>query len=657
MGLEEAEDAQAAVVCVMAAPFMMSVQCVFCEQAAPSVACDMHTSRADIIPLRSTGSCMSTLNVRYAPTCSSSTFAALSSFLLLSTKGAKGCLVLVTQLSFAIVFCANSRSKMKQHHCWYLSVALFLGFNVAPLVYGFSPLQIGSPPSRYISTDRYAAEFLGTATRFSETNGDDSVEEVLDSTHDMETNSVIHPSFSSSEPIDGIQQTKQTNQKDKDLLLEDERTLYQILEVSPLATRDEIKKRYVKLARETHPDATVGLSPEERSEKEVLFTEVAAAWGILSDKRERQRYDRSLKAKEFTRNVERVAGDYVDTGAKTVSRVLESLFQATSGTEATSFDDAVQQVRETREVMRAENEEKELRRRAKTSAQNVNVVSAIASAINQGRKFTRAIDRYELLKKSRELEQISMEEIERSMAIKGELANVMNKRLSLSLRTPNSALTSSEALKLLDGLNTIDSVTLLESIRRKHPLINHINCLEEIENEYADKLGDQTEAQQQLTEMKEALWKADLKAQEAVEAEKAARRALEEAQRQVITTRKELMDWNRDYADAECQHRRTTQEMEKISLALERKQERVRTALRRKEEEVLDVPVTSNNESLDAQGLGLSDLERLRKEEGYLRAESNRLDDRAKRLRSRARKLKRRCEELKAEEERSSLGN
>lgn len=542
--------------------------------------------------------------------------------------------------------------QMKQRS-WYLSVALFLVFNVAPsvLVNGFSPLPIGSPPSGYISTGRHAVDVWGRGS--SETDGDDLVEVVLDSIHDMETNSVVDPSFSSSEPVNG---THEMRQKDKDMLLEDERTLYQILEVSPLATRDEIKRRYVELARETHPDATVGLSPKERSEKEILFTEVAAAWRILSDKRERQRYDRSLKAKEFTRNVERVAGNYVETGAKTVSRVLESLFQSTSGPEVPSFDDAVQQVRETREVMRAENEVKELRR-AKASAKNVDVVGAIASAINRGRKFTRAMDRYELLKKSRELEQISMEEIERSMAIKGELANVMNKRLSLSLRTPNSALTSSEALKLLDGLNTIDSVSLLESIRRKHPLINHINCLEEIENEYADKLGEQTEAQRRLTEMKEALWKADLKAQEAVRAEEAARRALEEAQRQVIATRKELMDWNRNYADAECQHRKTTQEMEKVSLALERKQERVRTALRRKEEEVLDVFVTSNNETLDAQGLGLSDLERLRKEEGYLRAESNRLDDRAKRLRSTARKLKRRCEELKAAEERSSLGN
>lgn len=243
----------------------------------------------------------------------------------------------------------------------------------------------------------------------------------------------------------------------------------------------------------------------------------------------------------------------------------------------------------------------------------------------------------------------SMEEIERSMAIKGELANVMNKRLSLSLRTPNSALTASEALKLLDGLNTVDSVTLLESIQRKHPVIHDINCLEEVENEYAEKLRDHTEAQQQLTEMKEALWKADLKAQAAMEAEKAARLALEEAQREVIATRQDLMNWNRSYSSAEWQHRKTSQEMEKVSLALERKQEKVRTALRRKEEEVLNVPASDDSETLDS--LGLSDLERLRKEEGYLRAESKRLDDRAKRLRSRARKLKKRCEELKEEEE------
>lgn len=232
--------------------------------------------------------------------------------------------------------------------------------------------------------------------------------------------------------------------QEKDMLLEDQRTLYEILGASQDATRDELKKRYVMLARETHPDATVGLSPAEREEKEVLFTEVAAAWRILSDKRERKRYDRSLVAKEFTRNVEQVAGEYADkvarTAAPAVSRVLETLFRARRGNSATSLDAAAKQVREAREAREREvrvREEREAKARQVRAArareeanearsgetewngqqqqqwrqqdrqqQEVDVRAAIASAINQGKKFNRAIDRIELLKKSRELEQM-----------------------------------------------------------------------------------------------------------------------------------------------------------------------------------------------------------------------------------------------------------
>lgn len=276
---------------------------------------------------------------------------------------------------------------MKQH--WRRYLALFLCFNVNPraLVYGFAPLPTATACQGYISTALYSADVFGTSNVMGD-KGDD----------------VNDP------PMNGA--SKQNTSKEKDMLLEDERSLYEILGASPDATRDELKKLYVKLARETHPDATVGLGPEERSEKEVLFTEVAAAWRILSDKRERQRYDRSLKAKEFTRNVERVAGDYADrvarTAAPAVSRVLESLFQSTTGPSAPSLDDAARQVRETRQVMRAESEVKDARR-VKYKAANgkkVDVVTAIASAISNGRKFTQAINRYDLLNKSRELEQM-----------------------------------------------------------------------------------------------------------------------------------------------------------------------------------------------------------------------------------------------------------
>ena len=175
----------------------------------------------------------------------------------------------------------------------------------------------------------------------------------------------------------------------------------------------------------------------------------------------------------------------------------------------------------------------------------------------------------------------------------------------------------------------------------KQPLIRDINCLQEAEKDFDDKLQAQLQAEKQVEQTREALWKADTKARGAVEKEMEARRALEEAQREVIATRQALLDWKNIYEKAENQHRKATHDVDKVSLTLMRKQERVRTALRRKEEEVLDL-----HESASLDTLGISDLERLRKEEEYLRAESTRLDDRVKRLRSRARKLKRRSGQL-----------
>jgi chromosome segregation ATPase len=236
----------------------------------------------------------------------------------------------------------------------------------------------------------------------------------------------------------------------------------------------------------------------------------------------------------------------------------------------------------------------------------------------------------------------SLNEVEKSIAIKGELANVMNKRLGLSLRIPNSAISSSEALKLLEGLNTVDSVTLLEAVRLKQPLIHDINCLQMAEKDFDDKHQVQLQAEKQMEQTREALWRADTKARQAVEKEIEARRALEEAKREVIATRQALLDWKNIYDSAENQHRKATHDVDKVSLALMRKQERVRTALRRKEEEGLGL-----QESASSDTLCLADIERLRKEEEYLRAESARLEDRVKRLRSRARKLRRRSEQMK----------
>lgn len=70
---------------------------------------------------------------------------------------------------------------------------------------------------------------------------------------------------------------------------------YRILSVAKTATPEEIKKAYLKLARDNHPDRF--RDPEERAQADRRFQLITEAYNQLRDDRLRREYDRTLDRK------------------------------------------------------------------------------------------------------------------------------------------------------------------------------------------------------------------------------------------------------------------------------------------------------------------------------------------------------------------------
>ena len=64
---------------------------------------------------------------------------------------------------------------------------------------------------------------------------------------------------------------------------------YEILKVSPKASRTEIKSAYRRLARKLHPDKNQGSEETARA-----FAQIAEAWEVLGDAKSRSIYDKRL---------------------------------------------------------------------------------------------------------------------------------------------------------------------------------------------------------------------------------------------------------------------------------------------------------------------------------------------------------------------------
>lgn len=111
-------------------------------------------------------------------------------------------------------------------------------------------------------------------------------------------------------------------------VIKEDRTLYEILGAPATATRAELKMKYVKLAKLSHPDAQISRNSglESLGTSNIPdFNEIASAWRILGDAKLRKRYDRDLRAKAFAEAAERFASKNLEKAAPAVASMMDNV--------------------------------------------------------------------------------------------------------------------------------------------------------------------------------------------------------------------------------------------------------------------------------------------------------------------------------------------
>lgn len=156
--------------------------------------------------------------------------------------------------------------------------------------------------------------------------------------------SLVTLRFNENDPFDDIRVTnaidedvpsdlpKDIQQDTVDETLHKEKTLYEILGADPTATRAELKRCYVLLAKATHPDALIGRSNNanvDGSPPMEDFNDIAAAWRILGDAKLRKRYDFDLKAKAFADEAQRSLNEKLEEAAPVIASMVDNVAATT----------------------------------------------------------------------------------------------------------------------------------------------------------------------------------------------------------------------------------------------------------------------------------------------------------------------------------------
>lgn len=162
----------------------------------------------------------------------------------------------------------------------------------------------------------------------------------------------------------------------------------------------------------------------------------------------------------------------------------------------------------------------------------------------------------------------------RSNSLKDELSMMILSKLNQSLSSGNSNQTA-DVLNLLEGLSAIDPMTLLETIRLKRTLEFEISHMERVEAQFQQRQDEKKELTESFRQNKIKLAGAEARAKQAMAAEVAARKMLENAQNEVENAKNEWMAIHKECTTIEESWKKANSELDSISNVLALQQEKI----------------------------------------------------------------------------------
>lgn len=310
---------------------------------------------------------------------------------------------------------------------------------------------------------------------------------------------------------------------------DNERTLYDLLEASPEDTAAELRRKYTRLARQKHPDAIAGRNKgdrngEQQKQSGADFAEITAAWSVLSNPKERRKYDRSLKAEK-------------------IGSMFETLFDA-------------------------------------------GIRNAVPIIKKTGTAAGNAMDRVQMESKLRSIEARIDRERTRGLDAKKRASELPSNRLKALKKTPFTKLTSAEALRFLEQFQSINnkvaSSLSKEELATATPkgggksmgdsLKKEIQKLAEIEVE-------ERKQQRELNSRQRDSSAAERKVENAVTAEKRAAQTVEEAKQRLKDALKEIENTEKAQMSAIEDEQKAVASLDAIMASMKRHAKKVSSAV------------------------------------------------------------------------------